>query len=230
MRVEIACSARSDSAPTTSSVDPPPMSSTRYGGGAVERIEPVRSSEERQVRLPFPADHLERTPGEIEDGGGEPLAVLRVADRARGRDPDAFRVKRPGAAREASEHLDRAPERFGVDPAGPVDTLAESRDDHVARELGRVVAVPRRGLDHEQPDRVRPLIDRGDAAGPLVRMDGLDLLRDPGADRIDAARQVEGVVGVQALHAFPGAADAAVVDGLGQVMGSDLRRRRDAPR
>ena len=108
----------------------------------------------------------------LEDGRSELVAVRRVADGARGRHADAFRVQGPGAAREASEHLDRALQRLGVDPAGPVDALAQSRDDHVARELGRVVAVPQRGLDHEQPDRVRPLIDRGDTTRPLLEWMG----------------------------------------------------------
>ena len=45
------------------------------------------------------------------------------------------------------------------------------------------------------------------------------------ADRVDAARQVERVVGVQALHAPTRAADAAVLQRLGQVGGAVLRVR-----
>ena len=179
-------------------------------------------SQERQARLALAADHLELGAGELADGCRELLAVLRVADRARGRDADAIRVQGPGAAGEASEHVDRAPERLGIDPAGPIDALAETRDDHVAGELGRIAAAGRRRLHHEQPDRVRSLVDRGHATRPLLRVDRLDVLGDPRADRIDAARQVERVVGVQALHAPSRTADAAVLDRLGQVAGTVL--------
>ncbi len=182
----------------------------------------MRPTEERQARLALPTDHLEVSAGELEDGRGELLAVLRIAHRARGRDADATRVQGTSAAREAGEHVDRAPERLGIDPPGPIDALAETRDDHVAGELGRIAAVAQRRLHHEQPDGVRSLIDRGHATRPLLRVDRLDPFGDPGTDRVDATRQVERVVGVQALHASSRAADAAVLDRLGQVAGAVL--------
>jgi hypothetical protein len=98
-------------------------------------------------------------------------------------------------------------------------TPCPSRDDHVTRELRRIAACSRgRGRLHdEQPDRVRPLVYRGHAAGALLRVYRLHVLGDPDADRIDAAGQVEGVVGMQALHAATRPADAAVLARLRQI-------------
>ena len=94
--------------PTTNSVEPPPMSSTRYGGGAGRGSSPCVPPRNDRPASRSPLITSSSLPRESADGRGELLAVLRVADGARGRDADALGVQGAGAAAEASEHLDRA--------------------------------------------------------------------------------------------------------------------------
>ena len=145
----------------------------------------------------------------IEDGlaAGELLAVLGVPDGARRGDPDPLGPESPRTtAYVACQHNRRrcAPRRS--DSIRPVRSTPspEPRDDHVPGELRRIPPAPRLRPARRRGGEISsssPSFDRGDAAGALLSMDRLDLLGDPDPDRIDAAGQVEGVVGVQALHA-----------------------------
>ena len=92
----------------------------------------------------------------------------------------------------------------GCEPAGRVDPLAEARDAHPPVERCRPCRRAGRAVDvgDEQPDRVGPDVDRGDA--PAHAGSPPDRCRDPRADRVVAAGEPVRVVGVQALHARPG--------------------------
>ena len=81
-----------------------------------------------------------------------------------------------------------------------VDALAEAGDSHHPALERRAV-----GGHHEQAGRVRPAVDRGDGAGESPA----ELVDDPAADGVPAAREVPGEVGVETLHARPGSADTA---------------------
>ena len=139
-------------------------------------------------------------------------------------------VQRACSAREASEHVDGAAERLGIERARPIDALTEARDDHVAGELGRFAAGRRRRLHHEQPDRVGSLVDRGHATRPLVGVDGLRRAPRPTGRPGRAARQMERVVRVQALHPAACAADPSVLDRRRGGRAPGPRRTNDARR
>src|SRR5207245_1317703 len=101
-----------------------------------------------------------------------------------------------------------APKCLGSDPAGSVHALPDAGDDHVPGEILQVPLVREAG--HQEPDRVRPEIDRGDAAVRLLlvnRTSSFQLLADPLPNWVRAARQVVREVGVQALHTSGRAAD-----------------------
>ena len=164
---------------------------------ALGRIEPVRAAEEGQPGLLLTGDDLRGAAAVPAHGLDERLAVLGVAHGARGAHADALGPERARTATERGEHLHGAGQSLRVQATGAVHVLAQPRDHHVARELGR----RRARFDHEEPDRVRALVDRGHASRSLLGMDRLDLCGGPGPNGILATRQVVGVVRVQALHA-----------------------------
>ncbi|GBC87824.1 hypothetical protein HRbin12_01842 [bacterium HR12] len=183
----------------------------RQGG-----VQPRGRAEERQGRLPLTGEDLELRPRVLADRGRVPLPVRCVAHRARRRHADPLRVEGPGPTAVPGEHLDRPPQRLGVEPPGLVDPVPEPGDDHVAGELAEAPRGIR--LGDEEPDGVRALVDGRDPTRALL-VDRLHALGDPGTDGVGAARQVVGVVGVQALDADTGPSNAA-----------EVPRRRSAPR
>ncbi|HEX2425259.1 MAG TPA: DUF501 domain-containing protein, partial [Actinomycetota bacterium] len=91
----------------------------------------------------------------------------------------------------------------GVDATAAIDPVALER---TAAVLERYAG---RARGDEQPDRVGPEVDDADAGRGRARMDRLDALGDPRADRIVAAGHVVRVVRVEALDPATRAADAA---------------------
>ncbi len=174
-------------------------------------VQPLGGAEERQRRLALAGEHLELGPRVLPDRGRVPLPVRGVPHRAGRGDADPLGVEGPRPPAVPGEDLDRAPQRLWVQPAPLIHPVPEPRDDHVARELAETAR--RIGLGHEEPDRVRALVDGRDPTGTLL-VDRLHALGDPGADRVRAAGQMVGVVGVEALDADPGPADAAERPGL----------------
>ncbi len=71
--------------PSTNSVEPPPMSTTRYGAGS--SVELGGRAEEREPRLLLAREQLELDAERIGRGTEEVVAVRRVARRARRRGP-----------------------------------------------------------------------------------------------------------------------------------------------
>src|SRR5206468_7297579 len=115
-----------------------PSSDVEDVEGPVAGIESARAAEERERRLTLAGDHFEVGAGELADGVGEFLAVRGVARRARGADADAFGAERARTPAVPRHHGQRPRERFRIQPAGPVDALAETRDHHAPGELRRV--------------------------------------------------------------------------------------------
>ena len=171
----------------------------RQAAGAAEEGEPC---------LLLAGDHLGVGPGVTSYHRGEHVAVRGVPHGARRRDPDPLDPERTCPTAVPREHRLGASERRGIQKTRRVDALAELRDDHVLRELARRTLDATR--DHEQPARVRALVDHGDPiTRGLLRMDRLHALGHPCADDVVAAREVVRVVRVQALQAPAGAADPA---------------------
>ena len=141
----------------------------------------------------------------------EARAVRGIPHRARRGDPDPIGAEGPSAAAELREDLDRAGKRLRIEPPGRIHARAEAGDRHVAGKLSgssRIVLV-RAWLGDEQPDRVGPLIDRGDAPAGSVWVDRLDLGGGPRPDGIDATGEVVRVVRVQALDTRARSGDPA---------------------
>ena len=131
---------------------------------------------------------------------GSPRRARRSSlPRGCARPPALGRVGRRWRARPRCAPALHGPRRPVRSTSLPSRVMTMSRASSVGGVPGR--------LDHEQPDRVRALVDRSHASRSLLGMDRLDLCGDPGADWIVAARQLVGVVRVQALHAGAGAGD-----------------------
>ena len=88
------------------------------------------------------------------------LAVLGVTNRARRDRERALRAECLELAPVVDERVPHAGDRHGQQPSARVDALAESRDPRAADDL---LDPSVDDVGDEQPSRVRPEVDRGDA-------------------------------------------------------------------
>ena len=203
--------------PTTTSVDPPPMSTTRRNPGATPaartpaNVRPASSSGVSTRR---------GQPRTLGDELGQRVGVGR-APGGRGRDRRDDRHPLLVDQRPIAPQHRRGPiERVGAERAGA---------RQVGRQVGQVGPTQRRPVvaAYEQPGRVRAQVDGG-AAGHGPSWVGWSRTADPAPDRVVAAGQVPGVVGVEALDALSGPAHAAARRRTGVLWRA--ARRRAPPR
>ena len=198
---------------------------------AVGGVEVGGGAEEREPPLLLAAEQL----GPHPDGGlGRVEEVVAVGGVARGGGGGHAHPLDAEAVHDLAvlaQHGDRALDGVGVEAAGGVDALAQAGDAHEPLEGGAAV------LADEQPHRVgaESMAATGDTgrsrrrslsggrrrASARARAAGAC---DPLADRVVAAGEPVGVVGVQALDALAGAAHPAEGRGAG-VVGGQMRRR-----
>ena len=168
---------RSTSAvPRTSSVEPPPMSTTRYGAGhAGRRRSPVAPANDSAASS-SPVDDL-GLDAEVADASRTPATNSSRVARRRGR-PRSRRsapARRPSArhcSAYSSRRRERARQRLGRDDRRCGRRPAPSRTISIRRTTSTSAPV---GVDvgDEQPDRVGAAVDRGDpgrAVTPAARL------------------------------------------------------------
>ena len=175
---------------------------------SVGGIESSRPSEEGERGLSLPVDHLRLDADQRSERLEELLLVGGITNGARGSQTDALRAQRASSTDEPGDGTQRPFDRVGSEPAGAIHILAKTSDAHVSRDLHRILArTP--GFEHQEPGRVRALIDRRHPAGRLGAVDRLHPLGGPSPHRIVSAREVIRVMGVQALDASTRASDPA---------------------
>src|SRR5204863_4555202 len=95
----------------------------------------------------------------------EIVAIRRVSRCARRRHTHARHVVRGDDLLVIAQHCDRARDRVGIEAPALVDTLAQPRDPSPAFDGREPGITPRTfHVGDEEPDRVRPDVDRGHAA------------------------------------------------------------------
>ena len=121
--------------PRMNSVDPPPMSSTRYGLGRLERERP-RGAGVGEARLGVAAEHLGVDADPLAHAGHELLGVLGVAGRRRRAEADGCSTScSPTSLGVLVEGREHALQRCLGEPPGAVDALAEPDDLHRPDQL-----------------------------------------------------------------------------------------------
>ena len=185
---------------------------------AVGRIQPVRAAEEGQPGLLLTGDDLRGAAAVPAHGLDERLAVLGIAHGARGAHADAPGPERACSATEHGEHLHGAGQSLRVQSARAVHVLAQPRDHHVARELGRGRARHAGGA---------PEIITGEQEAGLSYLggtQGLDPADGPFLVQDIGGGWTEFVVGTE-----PGLAEHAISTQMGSVRLTERHVRRDPP-
>ena len=208
--------ARTPSAsPSTNSVEPPPMSTTRNGGrggaepwAAAARVQRGGGAEEGQLGLLVAGDDV----GRLAEGGDAPCPRSRRGWRRPGWRwwppcaPPSRPRSRAGAAYSASTRRVRSMASGASRPVASTP-CAEPDDLHPAQQVG--VRAVGRDVGDQQADRVGAAVDRGDPGHASSSRLGAGAGRPPlphlgdraVADRVDARPGGERVPGqgVQAL-------------------------------
>ena len=183
--------------------------------------EPDRRARELEARLLLAAEELGPHAEQLLDRIEEVVAVGGVARRAGRGGAHAGDAVTRDRFLVLADDVERARDRFGVEPAGLVHALAEPRDPRAPVDRGqrRPSTVD---LGDEQPHGVGSDVDRGN------RVTALRLLRavrrHPPPDGIVTAREMPRVVRVQAFHAALRAADTAVRTRAGVIGGNTASR------
>ena len=160
-------------APRTSSVEPPPMSTTSTGGSSGVRRSRTAPSND-QGRLLVARQHLGSTPEPRRArrrGRRRRCAASRVAEVAQNRTPgDVVRRDQGGVLVDRRE---RARQRLVGEPAGRVDALAEPDHPRLAH------AAPCRQVGDQQLDGVGAAVDRGDPGHGVTTTQGPSAHQSP---------------------------------------------------
>ena len=173
---EIACTAGSPASrrpaavawPSTNSVEPPPMSTTRKGprkwagpgAAASSAVAPVNDS----AASCGSGQHLGRDPEYLLDLAGELRRVARVPGGAGGHHAHRAGRRVRDDVRVVAQHTGGPGERLGRQPPGLVDPLAQPDDLHPARHVGELGPV-KVDVRDQQPQRVRAAVHGGHPAG-----------------------------------------------------------------
>ncbi len=125
--------------PRTSSVEPPPMSTTSTGSaGACRRLRTAPSK--ASAASSSPETTSGSTPSRCADPGDEDLGVLRVPAGRGGAEPDPVDVVRGDQGGVLVDGREGPLQRLVGEPAGRVDALAEPDHPHLAHARPRAAA------------------------------------------------------------------------------------------
>ena len=173
--------------------------------------QPPGRAEERQPGLFLPRQDLHGFPRQAENGPGQLVTIGSVANGAGRGEVDALRAQGSGPSAVALQHHQRAPERVRGDLPSLVDAPADPGDHHVAGQLLQLrLTLGKSG--HQEPDGVRPEVDRRDPPSRLLVMKRSVFGQPAGHPRsygIGPSRQVVGVMRVQTLDPSGGASHAS---------------------
>ena len=190
--------------PSTSSVEPPPMSATSSGAG--DRAEPAGRAGERQRRLGrarrSPRARC-RAPNAPSSTKSARLAASRVALVATIRTASAPDATRSAPAYSTSAIRVRS---IAAGSRRPVrSTPSPSRTIRISRDQIDQRRRPAPGLGDQQPDRVGAAVDAGYAHGPSVHHGGSCGQRFV-AERVDARARPRGCARPARAGTSPGSA------------------------